>query len=175
MFHKNLTDDKSEAVMDIVAAAGGEMIGRTRLQKTAFLLELVDLGSGFHFDYKHYGPYSEELAAFAEVAPILVDFNEEQRSSSWGGAYSVYSTGSDYSGTSGDAKQQIISIAKEADPVELELAATAAFLDVQGFDDPWGETERRKPEKTRDGRIDRAKILFLRLRDVETIKSFPDI
>jgi hypothetical protein len=35
-----------------------------------------------------------------------------------------------------------------ADAVELELAATAAFLAYERFPDPWGETARRKPEKS---------------------------
>ena len=35
----------------------------------------------------------------------------------------------------------------QASAIELELAATAAFLAREGQADPWGETARRKPEK----------------------------
>ena len=50
----------TEKVADIVRDAGGKIVGRTRLQKIGYLLELSGLGEGFSFDYRHYGPFSEE-------------------------------------------------------------------------------------------------------------------
>ena len=47
------TGGDMEELVRIVAAADGELVGRTRLQKTAFLLELAGLGTGFEFKYKH--------------------------------------------------------------------------------------------------------------------------
>ena len=52
-----------DKVADIIRDAGGKVVGRTRLQKLGYLLELSGLGDGFSFEYRHYGPYSEELAA----------------------------------------------------------------------------------------------------------------
>ena len=40
-----------EDLVRIVSAADGEIVGRTRLQKAAFLLELAGLGSGYEFKY----------------------------------------------------------------------------------------------------------------------------
>ena len=65
--------DLSEAqkAAEIVRDAGGHIVGRTRLQKIAYLLEITGLGAGFPFRYKHYGPYSEQLADAAETAQIF--------------------------------------------------------------------------------------------------------
>ena len=54
--------EAAQAAARIVSDAGGSLIGRTRLQKIAYLLELSGTGAGFPFEYRHYGPYSEKLA-----------------------------------------------------------------------------------------------------------------
>ena len=43
------TGGAMEDLVRIVSAADGEIVGRTRLQKAAFLLELAGLGSGYEF------------------------------------------------------------------------------------------------------------------------------
>lgn len=175
MSFKDFTTDRASAIVDIIAAAEGELTGRTRLQKTTYLLEIAGLGCGFSFDYNHYGPYCEELAQLAEIAPLSFDLSEEQRPSSWGSAYSVYTTSTEYSGQPDDAKHELISIAKSANPIELELAATAAFLVSEGFSDPWGETAKRKPEKVKNNRIARAQELYKLLLEVATPIPLPAI
>jgi hypothetical protein len=92
----------------IVAAAGGKLLGRIRLQKLAYLLELVGLGEGFHFHHKHYGPYCEELALAVRDATLIGLLHEEEQAASWGGTYSVFTT-------------QLT----EADATRLELAQVA--------------------------------------------------
>ena len=57
-FEANVTTD----VPGLVRAAGGEVVGKVRLQKLVYLLEQLGLISGYSFEYRHYGPYSEELA-----------------------------------------------------------------------------------------------------------------
>ena len=79
------TGGAMEDLVRIVSAADGEIVGRTRLQKAAFLLELAGLGSGYEFKYKHYGPFSEDLASAVVLAPLLFDLHEDQRQSGWGG------------------------------------------------------------------------------------------
>jgi uncharacterized protein len=61
------------------------------------------------------------------------------------------------------------------DAVELELAATAVFLSKDGYNDPWAETARRKPEKAQSGRIERAKRLLRRLGSLDTPVPLPNI
>lgn len=168
-------NNKIVELRQIVSAADGELIGRTRLQKTAYLLELAGLGSGYDFRYKHYGPYSEELAHATSIAPLLGDFEEEKRQSSWGGTYSVFRVDEGYQGSPDDPFKQIVAVAKAADPVVLELAATAAFLAEEGHADPWGETARRKPEKVSGGRLDRAKELYSRLQGIHVPRKLPDL
>ena len=43
-------------------------MGRTRLQKVAYLTQLAGFAGDFPFEYRHYGPYSEELAEATEIA-----------------------------------------------------------------------------------------------------------
>lgn len=165
-----------EEVVRIVSAAGGELVGRTRLQKTAFLLELTGLETGFPFHYKHYGPYSEELAAAADIAPLILDFNETQRRSSWGGTYSVFTSSNPASEDLPPAYRSLVRLAKEANPIALELAATAAFLAAdEKICDPWEETARRKPEKATAAMMERAKELYGELQKVDTPNPLPAI
>ena len=42
--------EREEIVAAVVAAAGGQLIGRVRLQKAVYLLERLGLNSGFEFD-----------------------------------------------------------------------------------------------------------------------------
>lgn len=166
----------AEEVAAIVSDAGGRLVGRTRLQKTAYFLDLAGLGGGFSFGYRHYGPYSEELSAAVRGASLRGAIRETEKPTEWGGFYSIYETKCDGpSSTVDPARRAVIEIAVDADPVALELAATAAFLAREGSPDPWAETERRKPEKAGDGRLERARELYSHLRAVPTPQPLPDL
>ena len=55
--------------LSLLEAAGGEISGRTRLQKLAFLLveeELDDDGPGYEFVKYDYGPFSKQLLSDVE-------------------------------------------------------------------------------------------------------------
>lgn len=69
----------------IVRDAGGYIVGRTKLQKIAFFLEAAGVGAGFLFRYKHYGPYSEQLATAAQHAAALRLIVENESVANWGG------------------------------------------------------------------------------------------
>jgi hypothetical protein len=101
----------------------------------------------------------------------------EERSTDWGGFYSIYSTTSsqESSSTENEPRLELIRIASEADPIELELAATAVFLSKEGVPDPWEETERRKPDKAKDGRLEKAKVLYAQLARISTPTPLPQI
>jgi len=43
-------------VIHLIRLNGGRVIGKTRLQKTAYLLESIGRGFSLEFDYHHYGP-----------------------------------------------------------------------------------------------------------------------
>src|SRR5262245_44921465 len=58
-------------VPSLIQLAGGEIVGKIRLQKEVYLLDQIGLQSGFSFEYHHYGPYSEELADQVEDDAIF--------------------------------------------------------------------------------------------------------
>jgi uncharacterized protein YwgA len=157
----------------IVRDAGGRVVGRTRLQKVAYLLSVVGLEDGFLFSYKHYGPYSEDLATAAHDANLLGLLIESEQQASWGGTYSIYTV--DERPSSSSARRRLAEEAAKADAIELELAATAVLLAKEGHSDPWIETARRKPEKAENGRIDRARVLYRQLSTIETPIALPAI
>lgn len=154
-------------VARIVRDAGGRVVGRTRLQKLAYLLSVAGHEGRFSFTYRHYGPYSEELALAVRDANLLSFINETEQVAAWGGTYSTYTLGKEPAQLSSSPRRPLASAAAEADAVELELAATAVFLALAGVRGPWEETARRKPEKAEGGRLQKAQALYGRLRTID--------
>jgi uncharacterized protein len=66
-------------------------------------------------------------------------------------------------------------MAAKADPIELELAATAVFISLEGRPNPWSETKKRKPEKAAAGRLEKARSLYEKLGQIQTPVSLPQI
>lgn len=170
----------SMKVAAIIRDAGGEIVGRTRLQKTAYLLSVAGFEDGFSFVYKHYGPFSESVATAARDGHLLGRLKETIQPTHWGGTYSVYhveahASDENASDPQAVARRALAKAAAAASAVELELAATAVFLHIEGASDPWAETARRKPEKALGGRIERAKTLLDELRRIETPARLPQL
>ena len=162
---------------ELVRDAGGRVVGKTRLQKLAYLLEVMHLGSGFRFEYRHYGPYSEELATAVHTATLVGLITEEERSANWGGTYSIFTAlcgSAEQSSADKEVRKQLVALATEADPIALELAATAAYLALEGKASPWEETERRKPEKAAKC-LDKAKTLYAKVRSMNVTYPLPEI
>jgi uncharacterized protein len=104
-----------------------------------------------------------------EIATGLGLIEEEERRAEWGGRYSIYRS-TDRTPPSIDSCQvRFVTAAAQIGAIELELAATAAFLYAEEgigrnrSGDPWAETARRKPDKAGDGRLERAKAAYRRL------------
>jgi hypothetical protein len=166
---------EAESAAAIVQNAGGRVVGRTRLQKIAFLLEAAGVGFGFRFKYKHYGPYSEELSEAAGIAGLLGLLHEDEQPASWGGTYSIYTASSPRGSQTLEPQIKLAEEGARADAVELELAATALFLASEGVLNPWSETARRKPDKADNGRLERAKRLYEHLRQINTPIPLPKL
>jgi hypothetical protein len=149
---------------NVVRDSGGRVVGRTRLQKVAYLLELAGLGEGFQFQYRQFGPYSDSFTEAVRLADLLGLISEEERPTNWGGTYSIFQFMGDPQQPANELRRKLAELAVGSDPIELELAATAAFLRSEGEADPWAETKNRKPDKAQQDRLDRAKQLYLRLR-----------
>lgn len=161
-----------------VREAGGNLVGRTRLQKVAYLTQLAGFGKVFPFSYRHYGPYSEELANGMEIARALGLVMESEQRADWGGRYSIYRTTDRTPPAMDDARARFVAEAAKIGAIELELAATAAFLqaDEKVSGDPWEATAQLKPDKAAEGRLERAKRAYKTLRSViKTPVELPDI
>lgn len=157
----------------IVRDAGGRIVGRTRLQKVAYLLSVAGLETGLPFSYKHYGPYSEDLANGARDAHLLGLMRETEEQASWGGTYSIYAVEERPSSAIPLARRRLAEVAAAADAIELELAATAVLLAKEGHQNPWLETERRKPQKAENDRISKARELYRRISAIDTPVPWP--
>lgn len=169
-----MTTKEAKWVTDIVRDAGGTIVGRTRLQKVGFLLELAGVGEGFTFSYRHYGPYSEELATAARTAVLLKSLEEVECPTTWGGLCSIYSTNTPPRPDVHATRRQIAHKGAQTNAIQLELVATALFLAQQGAQDPWAETARRKPEKANVG-LAGAKELYNWLKQLETLRALPHL
>ena len=167
--------ENAKKVASIVRDAGSQVVGRTRLQMTAYLLEAAGCGEGFAFRCKNYGPFSEELAAATSFAVLMGDLHESSHRAAWGGIYSIYRVDLKEHADGSASRCDFARHAAAAGAIELELAATAVFLSQDGYANPWEETERRKPQKSGDGRLERAKGLLASLREFETPKPLPRI
>lgn len=165
-----------EKVAEIVRDAGGQIVGRTRLQKIAYLLELTGQGEGFDFEYRHYGPYSESLSDAVRIASAFGLIDEEEHVAKWGGRYSIYFAKGGGDTQPQSARAAFAKVAAQIGAVELELAATAAYLsEVEHCTDPWLETSKRKPDKIGDGRLEKAKEAYRKLLSLETPRPLPKI
>ena len=161
-----------EIVVGLVALNGGELVGRTRLQKQAYLLHRCGGNFGLWFTYHRYGPYCFELAGGLNDARAEGRIEVEERIGRHGVAYAIFrSTDSSKPlGQLGDLDSgraiQLLELMKDISDIVLELAATIVFLrdewDYYGKDrtDSVHETRKRKPLKATDGRISEAQQLL---------------
>jgi uncharacterized protein YwgA len=167
--------NNTKKVAIIIADAGGRVVGRTRLQKIAYLLTVTGMEDGLSFSYKHYGPYSEDLASAARMGNLLGDIQEIEQPTSWGGSYSIFTADPALAENSDVNRREFAKTASASDAIELELAATAVFLAREGYEDAWSETARRKPEKVENGRLVKAKVLLSNLAKIPTPEALPAI
>lgn len=165
---------RPELIAAIVRDAGGRIVGRTRLQTTAYLLDVAGYGDGFTFRNKQFGPCSHEVAEAARTGALLGHLSETRHVAPWGGQYSVYELDAGPSGDAPAGRKDLAARAAEADAIELMLAATAVCLFREGHEDPWLETERRKPMAAAEGRLEQAKELLTILRGIEVKKPLPE-
>ena len=165
---------RPELIAAIIRDAGGRIVGRTRLQKIAYLLEVTGYGDGFVFRYKHFGPYSHGVAESARRGALLGHLSETRHDAPWGGRFSIYEVADGSPSDASAGRRELAARAAEASAIELELAATAVFLSYKDHEDPWLETERRKPMKAAEGRLEKAKELLKDLREIEVKKPLPE-
>lgn len=158
-----MTDRPQELLADIVAAHGGDLVGRIRLQKVVYILDQLGLESGFEYGYHHYGPYSAEVSSAlmdAQAESLIVDETKFRLSD--GASYSVFHTDrvleADKVGNlDRNIADQVLERLKHETATVLELAATIHWLRyVEKIGDWATELRERKGSKTEAGRQEKA-------------------
>jgi uncharacterized protein YwgA len=163
--------ERENIVAAIIAAAGGKLIGRVRLQKTAYLLDQLGLKSGFEYEYHHYGPYSRDLdnAVLDAKAFKLVQEEFKHRLSD-GALYSIFKVKKKvkaaakdeaYSDLGRDRAADLVCKFAQTNVTVLELAATIDWLSRKEKCADWRtEISRRKGVKVQGGRLECAIALL---------------
>ncbi len=159
-------------VVGLIALNGGTLVGRTRLQKQAYLLDKCGASFGLGFTYHHYGPYSFDLVEGLTDAQAEERITIEEHPGRHGVPYAVFRSkeGVESPAHLGElsadkARAQLQKMRKVSDIV-LELAATVVFLRDEwdyygkGETDAVEETKARKPRKATKERIDKAIALL---------------
>ena len=155
-----------QVIADVVQLNGGKLVGKTRLQKTFYFLELYGLGADLDFQYHHYGPYSEDLSLGVDdaVALDVLSLDWKAGNNAPYAVFSVASSNSICADGKSESRKKVLSVLNNYDSISLELAATADFLSKVGYaDDPWAETRVRKSTKATRERMEKAKTLLSEL------------
>lgn len=160
--------EKIKIITNLIACYEGELIGRTRLQKIAYLMDRCGGKFGCTFTYHYYGPYCFELAGAIDDAEMAGHIKIEERPGRHGVPFAVFTLNDatdkpDRLGSLQFCKaHELLQKTKPFSNTVIELAATVVFLrdDWDYFDkenvDAVSETIRRKPVKFDNGRIEEA-------------------
>ena len=160
-----------DIVVGLIELCGGRLVGRTRLQKGAYLLHRCGANFDLSFVYHHYGPYSFDLANGCVNARANKRIRIEERTGRYGIRYAIFSLREDALSSDGlgslsaDESRSLLEKMKKAEDIVLELAATIVYFGENGYDmkGSIAETKARKPVKASPERLDKA---FSLIRDL---------
>ncbi len=164
--------EREDIVAAVVAAAGGRLTSRVRLQKVVYLLDQLGLRSGFDFEYYNYGPYSRDLdnaTADAEAFELITENFGHRKSD--GARYSIFELQRAFDpptaafGNLGrNRAEELVRQLADTNVTVLELAATIDWLwRFEELPDWRGEVKRRKSSKVGGDRLERAIELLKQL------------
>lgn len=160
--------EPEDHVAEIIAAAGGKLVSRIRLQKIAYLLDQLGNQSDFDYVYYHYGPFSRDLEnAVLDAETFGLIKEEEGRRTTDGARYSIFKLHKnieEYKVLKDSKLRDHARQLADENVTVLELAATAHWLVTYEHIGDW-ETEirRRKGTKNDGGRLEKAKDLLRKL------------
>lgn len=160
-----------DVVFNLVALSGGQVVGRTRLQKEAYLLDRCGANLQILFTYHHYGPYSFELADGWANAAAEDRITITEKSGRHGVSYSTFSlkrplrkSPDSLGDLRSDDARDILNKMRGVSDIVLELAATIVFLWQKGYGKgAVDEVVTRKPKKASEERITKALALLQEL------------
>ena len=161
--------DLVDYVSALVRLSDGKIVGKTRLQKIAYLLEAKELGFGLSFDYHNFGPFSADLAFAADDAESLGYISTEEHLGYHSVPYTVFlATDQAPEFEEGDdlqARRVALGTINGYSALVLELAATAVYLKRNGYPKSvWKEVKKRKRIKATRERVAAAKELLSSLK-----------
>jgi uncharacterized protein YwgA len=152
----------------IAAHRDGVVRGRTRLQKTVYLLQYLGLPTDYRFSMLHYGPYSEALHTERGQVEHLGLLAETEEQGSRGPYYvlTAKSEAADFARIVSEAGlEEPLACIERADGSVLELAATYWYYREQGLDpaDAQQALLGRKPAKSTPTNVQAALALLREL------------
>ncbi len=156
--------EEEKVVVALIALCGNEIVGRTRFQKQAYLLDRRGADFGFRFVYHHYGPYSFDLADGWVNAEAAARIKINEYPGRYDILYSIFSIPESTEPPSSIGKlpaetaRKLLDKMQEVSDIVLELAATIAFFRADGYDEREAadETRERKSIKAENGRLEKA-------------------
>lgn len=167
----------ADVVVAVIRLSGGELFGRTRLQKTVYLLDRCGADIGLTFSYHYYGPYSFELTDGWVDAEAEGWISVEEGIGNYAVPYSIFRAKKSRVGVKSFGKlgynqaKKAVQRMHLASNTVLELAATMVYLyeDCSG-DSIIEELKSLKPNKATDGLIAEAECLLEDL-DLDPVKT----
>jgi hypothetical protein len=165
--HKIKMTCKEDGIAKIIVANGGEVIGRNRLRYIAALAAKSGGMKDYRFCYFH-GPHSDDFDEALDLGTHFGAIDTKEFITEWGARYDAFSLGDDVEveGALDEQTSQLVRVAAQADSVVLGLAARAAYLAEAAAFSVWREVEMEEPIRAKDGRLERAKKLYEKLRAV---------
>jgi uncharacterized protein YwgA len=159
--------DLAEDIASLIKLNGGQIVGKTRLQKIVYLLGVLGHGFDIEFDYHNFGPFSSELAFAVDDAEALGYISTQEHGGFHAVPYTTYTA--EFPCPSLDrsdirATESALKIMDRYSALVLELAATAVYLKNNGYPtNYWDEVKRRKPSKAAPHLISMAESLLAEL------------
>lgn len=155
--------------VQVVALNGGKITGKTRFQKTVYLLQRLLRRDLFNFDYHYFGPFSEDLAEMVDIATAKGKLCQEAKTGFYSMPYVIFSTAEHAPkkllGVDADRVKGWLARLENTDAISLELAATRLYLasfeeDDEELDD---RLKQLKPQKASAERLKKSKKLLEQL------------
>jgi hypothetical protein len=149
----------------IAAHPNHEVVGRTRLQKTVWLLQRLGLPTDYVYSLHFYGPYSEEVKADSGFGELFGLISEERRVAQDGAEYFILRADPSDVLPGVEEFRQPLNYLAEEDSTVLELAATYdAFRKMGlGHEAAIESLRAKKGEKCAGGKEERALALLRKL------------
>lgn len=116
----------------IAAHTDRKVVGRTRLQKSIYLLQRTGLPTDFAYSLHFYGPYSEGLNTGVRLVKQLGLVEEELRSGAEN-EYSIFRATPEAALPEMSCYQHSLTLIQAAQDVPLELAATYDAFRQMGY------------------------------------------